>query len=200
MQRDDVVAEILEVERLQPRRVDLDDDEAHAEPVEDARQPQPGVAAAEHEQEGLGDAAHAPFEADRRDRALEGAVLHGREQRQQHVGPRDDRQVDDDGGPHALRIGERDGNFAEADRRRRVGDEIEGVEEAQRRGRPPVGIDAGNEHEARHRDREHDDDDEQRKPQQVQHARMRKPGEAGRCRGRCQVDSGHVVRGGVGRG
>ncbi len=125
---------------------------------------QPGLAEPAEQVEGLAQPPHRAREARHDQRRLEALVLHQPEQAAEQVGPADHRRVDRHRHPHALGVGEGVGQLAEADRRRGVGDEVEGLEER----RPPriaLGVDAGDQREAGGGDREDRDQDDQRRPQ-----------------------------------
>jgi len=108
----------------------LDDDRWHSRSRR-ARRPADGRSAvAADDEERVDQAAHARFETMPGDRRPERRLPCQAEDRAQHVGPADDRQVDAEGHPQPLRIGKRVGDLAEADGGGRVGHHVEGVEQA----------------------------------------------------------------------
>ena len=127
-----VGTERLQLEVVDARLVDVDDDEATSKRIERAAERATGLPVAGHQDEGLAQAAHLAREALHGKRMPEAAVLRQREQRADRVRPPDHREVDGDRDPQALRVGEGVRNLAEADRRRRVAHEVERVEEAHR--------------------------------------------------------------------
>jgi len=182
--------EVLEIELLDAQLVLFEDDEGLVDAVETAGDQAARLAAAADQVEGLLEMADAAGEAVGGQRVLEALVLEQGDQGDDGVGPGNHGQVDADGYPQALGVGEGVRDFAEADGRRRVADEVEGVEEAERRGRQPFGGDAGNQRQADHRDAVDDDQDDDRRPHApedeeegaVEHAGSRLSGAASRFR------------------
>jgi hypothetical protein len=125
--------EILQVEFLDAQLVLLDDDEGLVDAVEVVGDQATRLAAAADQVERLLEQADAAGEAVGGQRVLEALVLEQGDQGDHRIGPADHGQVDADSHPQALGVGEGVGDFAETDGRRRVADEIEGVEEAERR-------------------------------------------------------------------
>ena len=156
--------EVAEVEVGDPRLVGVERHEPMPHAVEGVRHHAAGLAEPAEQVEGLAQAPHRSREARHDQRRLEALVLHQPEQAAEQVGPADHRRVDRHRHPHALGVGEGVGQLAEADRRRGVGDEVEGLEDR----RPPgvaLGIDAGDQREAGGGGREDHDQEDQRRPQ-----------------------------------
>ena len=161
--------EVEEVEFLDAQLVLLQHHEGLADVVEAARDQAARFAAAADQVEILAGMAHAAGEAVGGQRVLEALVLEQGDQRDHRIRPADDGQVDADGDPQALPVGEGDGNFAEADGRRRVADEIEGVEEGERGAGLALGVDARHQRQAENGDRVDDDQHDDRRPHAAEH-------------------------------
>ncbi|KFB68566.1 MAG: hypothetical protein CAPSK01_001962 [Candidatus Accumulibacter vicinus] len=162
-QDEDVGREVLQFEFLDARLGALDGDDANSVVVQRPGDQQAGLATAADDVEGFAELADAAREAAGQQHLLEALVLHQRQQADDRVRPADDREVDRRRHPHPLGIGKGVRQLAETDRRRRVADEVEGVEEAHRRRRPAFGVDPGHQRQAERRHRVDDDQDDQRR-------------------------------------
>ena len=140
--------EILEIEFLNPLFVLFQHDEGLVAAVERMGDQATRLATAADQVKRFFQQANAPVEAIGRQRVLKTLVLQQRDQRHHRVRPADHCQVDADGDPHPLGIGKGIRDFAEANRRCRIADEIESVEKAEWRCRLACGVNARDQRQA----------------------------------------------------
>jgi hypothetical protein len=109
----------------------VDDDHRQPPVAQAPGQERPGIAEAADDDEGICDAAHMLGEAALGERLLKVRVLHQADDRAEGVEPGNHAGIERDDAPHALPLGERMGQLAKAGGGDGVGQEIEGMKQAE---------------------------------------------------------------------
>jgi hypothetical protein len=162
-----VGTQVVQLQRVDPALLRVDDGEAAAELVERAAEQLTGLPVPGDQQERLAQPFHLAAEVLQRQRRAERPVLQQREQRTDGVGPADHGQVDGAHDPQPLRVGEGERELAEADRRGGVAHEVERVEDAHPPRLARVVL-PGDERQPQDADREDQDQRDERDPHPAQ--------------------------------
>ena len=161
------VLKFLDLDARSPLRPQFDNHHALPHSIKHAGQHDAALPIADDQDKRLLQRRHAQGEAPASHRIAQRLILRKVKDAAERIGPGHHAQVDADDRPGALRIGERMRQFAEADRRRRIADEIERVEKTDTDD-IAVFVDAGDQHQPPYRHRIGNDQDDQRPPQPPQ--------------------------------